>query len=166
MFLSSSIGVSYSAQRGFLMPLALFVIVVLGGLTVVAAKEASQSIDSYILGSISTQAFYAAETGAQAGLYFLLNETKDRQNVDLFCAAMNVSLPMSSSVELDGFGGCTIAVSCSCRYENNTVCDGTSSANYTGASATSHSFYAIDSQSQCGTGDVIAQRRVEVGASL
>ena len=149
-------------QRGFLMPLALFIIVVLGGMVVVVTKKVSQSTHSYILGGVSIQTFYAAESGAQAGLHTLLHMDTDRQLADARCAAMSISQVLN----VDGLKNCTVTVSCSCRYENNTVCDSNNSANYLGVSGISNSFYAINSQAQCGASDIVSQHRIEVGVSL
>lgn len=149
-------------QQGFLIPLALFIIVVLGGLAVMVAKQTAQSSHSFIVDAISTQTFYAAESGAQAGLHELFYVDTDRQLVDGRCATLTISQTLSA----DGLRQCVVTVSCTCRYENNTSCDHNNSANYLGLSGISHSFYTIDSTAQCGTGDTIARHAIEVGASL
>jgi len=56
-----------SKQQGFLLPVALFIIVVIGGLALMVSKKVSESTATYIISGVSTQAFYAAESGAQAG---------------------------------------------------------------------------------------------------
>jgi MSHA biogenesis protein MshP len=149
-------------QQGFLLPVALFIIVVLGGMTLMVSKKVSQSTSSYILEGISMQTFYAAESGAQAGLHELFFSDADRQLVDGRCAAMNIS----QVLDVDGLKNCTVTVSCVCAYENGASCDATSSANYLGLSGITNSFYTLDSSAQCGTSPVLSQHKIEVGASL
>lgn len=153
---------AYKRQRGFLLPLALFIIVVLGGTAIIVAKKVAQSTSSYILDGISIQTFYAAESGAQAGLHNLFFTDTDRQLVDGRCAVMNIS----QTLNVDGLKNCTVTVSCSCIYENNTACDSANSANYLGVSGVSHSFYAIESNAQCGVEPIVSQHTIEVGSSL
>lgn len=149
-------------QRGFLLPLALFIIVVLGGMTIIISKKVSQSTESYLLNGISVQAFYAAESGAQAGLHELFFLDTDRQLVDGRCAVMNISRTLNA----DGVRNCAVTVSCICRYENNTFCDHNNSANYLTGTGVTNSFYAIDSHAECGTDGFLSQHRIEVGAGL
>ncbi|ODS23191.1 hypothetical protein AB835_10135 [Candidatus Endobugula sertula] len=160
--MSRDIACKLKFQHGFLLPLALFIIVVLGGMAIIVSKKVSQSSSSYILDGISVQTFYAAESGAQAGLHHLFFSDTDRQLVDGRCAAMNISQTLYS----DGLKNCVVAVSCSCTYENNTICDSTNSANYLGVSGISNSFYVINSHAQCGVEPVMSLHNIEVGASL
>ena len=152
----------HNKQQGFLMPVALFIIVVMGGMALMVSKKVSESTASYITAGISTQAFYAAESGAQAGMHELFFADTDRQLVDARCSAMDISQALS----VQGLKNCTVVVSCSCNYENGNSCDETNSANYLGLSGISNSFYTIDAQSSCGASPVISQHRIEVGASL
>ena len=149
-------------QRGFLLPLALFIIVVLGGMTIIISKKVSQSTESYLLNGVSVQAFYAAESGAQAGLHELFFLDTDRQLVDGRCMAMNITRTLDAT----GINNCIVTVSCTCRYEDNTLCDNNDSANYLGVSGIGHSFYTIDSHAQCGTDGFLSQHRIEAGAGL
>jgi MSHA biogenesis protein MshP len=152
----------YRKQQGFLLPVALFIIVVLGGMSLMVSKKVSQSTSSYILDGISMQTFYAAESGAQAGLHALFFSDTDRQLVDGRCAAMNISQVLN----VEGLKNCTVTVSCVCSYENGASCDATNSANYLGLSGISNSFYTLDSSAQCGASPVLSQHQIEVGASL
>ncbi len=149
-------------QSGFLLPVALFVMVVVGGMVLMMSKQVSQSASSDILNSISTQAFYAAESGAQAGMHELFFNDNDRQLVDGRCAALTISEVLNRQ----GLENCEITVVCECRYENGVACDSNNSANYLGLSSVDHSFYTINSHAQCGVSPVISQHRIEVGASL
>lgn len=159
---SKLIGKTPHKQQGFLLPLALFIIVVLGGTAVIVSQKVSQSTASYILDAISTQTFYAAESGAQAGLHTLFFTDTDRQLADGRCAAMNINQLLNS----DGLKNCTVVVSCACHYENGSTCDAANAANYLGISGVTNSFYVIDSQAQCGVEPTISEHRIEVGASL
>lgn len=153
---------SLSRQQGFLLPVALFIIVVLGGAAVMVSKKVAHSANSYLLNSISTQTFYAAESGVQVGLHELFFLDTDRQLVDGRCAVMNISQVLN----VDGLKNCTVVVACTCNYENANACDETNSANYLGLTGVSHSFYTIESTAQCGDEPLIATHKVEVGASL
>jgi MSHA biogenesis protein MshP len=149
-------------QQGFLLPLALFIIVVLGSMSLVVSKKVAQSSSSYVLNGISVQTFYAAESGAQAGLHELFFLDTDRQLVDGRCEAMAIS----RTLNVDGLKNCTVTVACACHYENGDVCDQTDSTHYLGISGISHSFYTIDSAAQCGVAPMLAKHKIEVGASL
>jgi MSHA biogenesis protein MshP len=149
-------------QQGFLLPVALFIIVVIGGLALMVSKKVSESTATYIISGISTQAFYAAESGAQAGLHELFFLDTDRQLVDGRCAAMAISQVLS----VEGLDNCTVVVSCTCNYENASGCDESNSANYLGLSGISNSFYTLAAQSSCGAAPALSQHRIEVGATL
>ncbi len=153
---------SIKKQGGFLLPVALFIIVVLGGMAIMVSKKVSQSTSSYILDGISIQTFYAAESGAQAGLHHLFFLDTDRQLVDGRCVSMSIS----QTLNVDGLKNCTVTVSCQCRYQNGNSCNSSNSANYLGLSGVTNSFYTVDSSAQCGSTPVISQHRIEVGASL
>ena len=152
----------YRRQQGFLLPLALFIIVVLGSMSLVVSKKVAQSASSYVINGISVQTFYAAESGAQAGLHELFFLDTDRQLVDGRCELTSIS----RSLNVEGLKNCTVVVSCACHYENGAVCDETNSANYLGISGISNSFYTIESTAQCGVDPMVAKHRIEVGASL
>lgn len=149
-------------QSGFLMPVALFIIVVLGAMAILVSKKVSESHASYVMSGLSTQAFYAAESGAQAGLNALYFLDNDRQQVDGRCAAMAIAETLS----VEGLNNCRITVSCTCHYENGNRCDAINSANYLGLTDVSNSFYTITARAECGVAPVLSHHRIEVGASL
>ncbi|MGS2717651.1 pilus assembly PilX N-terminal domain-containing protein [Eionea flava] len=154
--------VSVNKQSGFLMPVALFIIIVLGAMAILVSKKVSESASSYVSAGLSTQTFYAAESGAQAGLNALYFLDNDRQLVDGRCAAMAISETLSAI----GLENCTVAVSCTCHYQNGNSCDSTNSANYLGLTGVTNSFYTISSRAQCGVEPTLSHHRIEVGASL
>jgi MSHA biogenesis protein MshP len=153
---------TFNKQAGFLLPVALFIIVVLGGMALIVSKKISQSASSYVTAGLSTQAFYGAESGAQAGLHELFFVDDDRQLVDGRCAAMAISQPLFG----DGLRHCSVTVSCTCNYENGNSCDDNNSANYLGLTGVSNSFYTLNARAECGVEPTIAHHLIEVGASL
>jgi MSHA biogenesis protein MshP len=155
----------HKSQKGFLLPVALFLIVVLGGMAIIISKKISQSTSTYLLNSISAQTFYAAESGAQAGLHELFYADKDRQLADGRCAAMNIS----QTLNLEGLKNCAVSVSCQCHYENGSICEHNNNENNLAISATVHSFYSfysLDSVAQCGVEPVVSYYRMKFGVSL
>ena len=144
------------------MPLALFILIAIGGMVVIAVNNTSQVSQSYVLDAVSAQAFYAAESGAQAGMSALFLSDTVRQSVDTRCAAMAIAQTLNA----EGLQNCSVSVSCVCRYETNAVCDAANASNYDGANGVIYSFYTVTSASQCGAGELISQHSVEVGSSL
>lgn len=153
---------SLRKQSGFLMPVALFIIIVLGAMAILVSKKVSESASSYVSAGLSTQTFYAAESGAQAGLNALYFLDDDRQLVDGRCAVMAISETLSAV----GLDNCRVTVSCTCHYENGDSCDNSNSANYLGLTSITNSFYTISSRAECGTAPTLSHHRIEVGASL
>jgi len=149
-------------QAGFLMPVALFIIIVLGGLALIVSKKVSQSASSYVTAGLSTQAFYGAESVAQAGLHTLFFLDVDRQLVDGRCSSMAISQVLSG----DGLHNCRVTVTCSCHYEDGSSCDENNSANYLGLTGVSNSLYTLSARAECGVEPTIAHHLIEVGASL
>ena len=149
-------------QRGFLLPLALFIMLVVATMAVMLTKKLAQTSDSYIIDGLSIQAFYAAETGGQLAMHELFFADTQRLSVDGRCVAMSISQTLSGV----GLNNCTITVSCNCVYEDNTSCDITDADNYSGAAGVINSFYTINSRSQCGVGNTISQHHIEIGAGL
>jgi len=153
---------TFKKEAGFLLPVALFVIVVLGGMGLIVSKKISESASSYVTAGLSTQAFYAAESGAQAGLHELFFVDVDRQLVDGRCASMAISQALSG----DGLRHCSVVVSCTCNYENGNSCDANDNANYLGLSGVTNSFYTLNARAECGVEPTISNHLIEVGASL
>ena len=136
-------------QQGFLIPLALFIVIVLGFLALAISRMGVQTQLSSAQELVSTQAFYAAESGAQAGMQQLFfPDDTDRVAVGARCAAMNLSPAIDAA---PGLGGCTVTVTCSCDN-----CAANAPTNY----------YTITSVGTCGSGVTSANRRIRVGAYL
>lgn len=155
----------YLKQQGFLLPLALFILVVMGALALTISRTSVQTQWAGIQEFTNIQAFYAAESGAQRGMQALFLTNTTRQATDASCAAMSISPDFSA---IDGLKICTAQVTCSCRYRDNSTCNSTVAANYSTAAAIglTKSFYTITSQGACGEQQFRSVRTIQVGAFL
>ncbi len=136
-------------QRGFLIPLALFIVVVMGFLALAISRTSVQTHLSSAQELVSAQAFYAAESGAQAGMHQLFwNSGDDVLVVNGNCSGMNISPDMAGA---PGLRGCDVSVSCDCTH-----CSATAPV----------SFYTITSVGTCGGGSTRATRTIRVGSYL
>lgn len=152
-------------QRGFLLPLALFILVVMGVLALTISRTSIQTQTSGIREFTNIQAFYAAESGAQRGMQILFFNNATRQTTDAACAVMTINHNFSG---IDGLGICTAQVSCICRYQDNTSCNAGVAVNYaaTAAPGVVRSFYTLTSVGSCGQQQFRAERTIQVGAFL
>lgn len=162
-------------QQGFLLPLALFIVVVMGLFALVLSRNTIQTNSSAVQEAISTQAFYAAESGAQLGMQNLFfPDASLRQQVDQRCVNLATTpIVRNYSVgggvnDIPGLNACNITVRCNCLYQNNNVCDPSSATNYspTNSAALLTSFYKITSQATCGSGNLRSVRTIEAGSFL
>jgi MSHA biogenesis protein MshP len=153
----------YQSQRGFLLPLALFIVVVMGALALTISRTSIQTQTSSIQEFTSMQAFYAAESGAQRGMQALFLSITTRQASDQACATMAIAENFSG---VNGLKMCTATVSCTCIYQNNSPCAAGVGANYllTSPVGVTKSFYTLRSSGVCGHDQYRAQRVIEVGA--
>ena len=126
-------------QRGFLLPVAVFTLVVMSAFAIGLWRSTVQTSTSISQELLTTQALYAAETGAQVAAGKLLFDT-DQSQAEAECNAMPMTLTYSS----DGLSQCSTNVSCS------------------GASGV----YKVVSESSCGSGDISAARTVEISVSV
>jgi len=165
---SIHINKSPKQQQGFLLPLAIFIVVVMGIFALVLSRNTIQSATSATQEAVSTQAFYAAESGAQRGmqtLFFDTTQALTRQAVDGRCVA-------PSKIYADavpGLSNCSTVVECRCQYQDAaSTCAPANSANYTAAAPVNNltSFYTIISTATCGAGTLRAERIIEVGSFL
>ncbi len=154
---------SSAHQRGFLLPLALFILVVMAALAVTISRTATQTQTSSVQEFTNIQSIYAAESGAQRGMQALFLNTTTRQATDAACASMaiNHNFPGVSGLQI-----CTATVNCVCRYRDNTACNSGSAANYatTAAVGVTVSFYTLTSVGVCGSQQFRASRTVQVGS--
>lgn len=130
-------------QRGFLMPLTLFLVVAAAALAVAMSRAGGTGAVSTTQQSLSAQALYAADSGAQYALHRLLWNSADRTEVDNRCAALHGS---SLTFDTVGLAGCRASFRC------GVAADSSGSANY----------YTIDSAATCGGGQLMAAREISV----
>lgn len=154
---------AYQKQRGFLMPLALFILVVIGVLALTISRTSIQTQTSSIQEFTNVQAFYAAESGAQRGMQELFLSITTRQDTDQACADMVINHNFAG---VNGLKICTATVICTCVYQNNNACAPGVGANYelTSAAGVTKSFYTLRSNGACGQDQYRAERIIEVGA--
>ncbi len=152
-------------QAGFLIPLALFILVVMGALAITISRTSTQTQTSAIQEFTNIQAFYAAESGAQRGMQALFLGNATRQVTDAACANMALAPNFSA---INGLRICTAQVNCRCIYRNATACNAGNAANYleNAPVGVSKSFYTITSRGRCGEQQFRAERTIEVSAFL
>lgn len=165
MFPDSRIKCSSNAQRGFLLPLALFILVVMGVLALAISRTSTQTQISGVQELTNVQSFYAAESGAQRGMQALFLSNTTRRATDASCAAMAIN---HNFANVNGLKICTAQVTCSCRYRNDTLCNASIAANYlaTVPPEVAKSFYTVTSVGACGPDYFRSVRTIQVGAYL
>jgi MSHA biogenesis protein MshP len=135
-------------QRGFLLPLALFILVVMGVLALTISRTSIQTQTSGIQEMMNVQAFYAAESGAQRGMQQLFSpgSIPTRDDVDSKCNGWS----QTYSFTANGLKACTAEVDCVLTKDANDI----------------RSFYTIASIGRCGKDNFRAERTIEVGAHM
>jgi MSHA biogenesis protein MshP len=155
----------FKKQQGFLIPLALFILVVMSLFALVLSRNTIQTSTSATLEMISVQAFYAAESGGQRGMQVLFfPDPSSRQAVDTRC----VALSNTYTYTVAGLNNCSATVTCNCLYSDNSACAPAAASNYSTSAATGKliSFYKISSVATCGNGNLRAVRTIEAGSFL
>lgn len=165
MFPKRQVAAAINTQRGFLLPLALFIIVVMGVLALTISRTSIQSQTAVVQELMNLQSFYAAESGAQRGMKAIFFDVAGRQAADAACTNMNIN---PSYAGVDGLNACTVVVTCTCRYQNGNACAPGIAANYVPEASVDllKSFYTINSIGGCGEQEYRAERRIQVGAFL
>ncbi|MDG9670196.1 hypothetical protein ONV78_20835 [Hahella sp. CR1] len=125
-------------QAGLGLPAALFVIVILGLLVVAITELERSTAEGVSMDILSTRAFYAAETGAQAALGRLFPAGGADNNCSVGFPDLNFTA--------DGLTGCSASVVC--------LTD----------SAGGDDYFTLRSTGSCGGGDETASRTIEVRA--
>lgn len=152
-------------QQGFLIPLAIFILVVMSMFALTVSRSNIQLSSSTSLELTTLQAFYAAESGGYRGMQTLFfPDASSRNGVDTRCAALNTT----HNFVVNGLAGCSAVVTCTCVYTDNTVCAPGTAANYLLSTPTGQftSFYRITSVATCGTGNFRSVRTIDTGAML
>lgn len=148
MYPDRSLVKSLRKQRGFLIPLSLFIVVAMGFLALVVSRTATQTNQSFTQELMGVQAFYAAESGAQRGMQALFYGMSLRAAVNANCMNLNQNYSFAG---VNGLQLCSAQVSCSCDS-----CLPVNSASY----------YTITSVGSCGSGPLSAQRTISVGSFM
>lgn len=126
-------------QRGFLLPVALFIIVVMGFASLALWRTTAQTSTASVQELLSSQAFYAAESGIQSGLSELFYpNANNRPQADNRCANLDQSLDFSG---VSGLNLCSVEVDCN---------------------LTEPGFYQLSAAGECSSGPTRAQRTLEV----
>lgn len=137
----------YAAQRrqqGFLMPLALFILVGMAALALAMSRISSNTFVGVTQESISVQAFYAADSGAAYAMHRLLFNAASSVDVDGRCNALNGG---TLNLNAPGLQNCSAALTCA-----------------KAGSLNGDEVYTLRSAARCGSGTLTAERVVEVGA--
>lgn len=132
-------------QQGFLIPLALFILVVMGVLALAISRTSIQTQASAIQEFTNIQAFYAAESGAQRAMQDLFSDST-RAEINNNCAGLN----KIHSFTVDGLNACTAEFSCTFVVDADNI----------------RSFYTITSVGSCGAGQYRAERTIQVGSFM
>jgi MSHA biogenesis protein MshP len=138
---------SPSAQRGFLLPVAVFILVVMSVAALALWRSSIQTSRATVQELISAQALYAAESGAQAGVGQVL-ASANRTTANAVCDALN----LSQAYSVTGLQRCSAQVSCRVILNPPSPSD-------------TSSVYEVISQGRCGT-SVTAERSIMVAAYL
>jgi MSHA biogenesis protein MshP len=135
-------------QRGFLLPLALFILVVMGALALTISRTSIQTQTSSIQELMNVQAFYAGESGAQQGMQelFFHSDIK-RLSVNDRCTNLDEKI---INFTANGLKTCTAEVDCAFTIDEEGI----------------RSFYTITSIGRCGEGQYRAERTIEVGSFI
>ncbi len=145
MFRSSPPG--FHSSKGFLIPVAAIIVVGIAVLATSITRITSQSSQASITEGIALQAFYAAESGAYYGMNQLMFNVTARAVSDTNCVTLNGSV---INFTANGLQSCSATVTC--------VADT--------VGGDPRSFYTIRSSATCGSGDIFAERIVEVSSFL
>ncbi len=137
-------------QKGFMIPLALFIIIALSALALALTKMNSQASTSVVIEGVSLQAFFSAETGAQYAMHQLLFNVTNRSAADTNCTNMPATISGFPHVSAIGLQNCSVSISCS----------------RASVSGNPTSFYTIQSTGICGSGVLTAERTIEVNAYM
>ena len=137
-------------QQGFLLPVAAFILVVIGGFALTLSRTTSQTAIAVPQEVLSVNAFYAADSAAQYALNQLFYSTAaavTRASADTGCNSVDGAGLTFAPAALSN---CTVALSCAIA---NDAGDTTS-------------FYTVISAASCSVGANVAERSVQVSAFM
>lgn len=158
-------------QQGFLIPLAIFILVVMSMFGLVLSRNTNLTAASPTLELMTLQAFYAAESGSYRGMkHLFFPDASTRNGVDIRCGELNTTHPwnLPHDFTVDGLKLCTAVVTCTCAYTDESPCVPGTAANYLPSTPVGQltSFYTIESVATCGSGNFRAVRTIETGAMM
>ena len=78
-----------SQQRGFLLPLSLFLVIAAASLVLAINQMVAGSRSSAVLAALNAQALYSAEAGMQSALSQLYFDASTQAEVDTRCASVD-----------------------------------------------------------------------------
>lgn len=141
----------YRKQQGFLVPLALFILVGMLALALAASRLTGQSGISATLELLSTQAFYTAESGGQLAMHRLFFNATTPAQTDAQCTAMANAADPANTINFSapGLQACFTELNCTITNSSPTI-----------------SFYTITSNANCGNGDLSAQRSIHISTFM
>lgn len=154
-------------QKGFLIPLAIFILLVMSMYALTVSRSTVQTSNSTTLELSTLQTFYAAESGNYLGMQALFfPSSTSRNGVDHRCLALKTT-PVTHSFSVTGLEGCSAVVTCACVYADESDCNDATAINYSAPPAgKGTSFYKITSAATCGSGNFRAVRTIDTGAMM
>lgn len=156
---------SMHKQKGFLIPLAVFILVVMSMFALTVSRSTVQATSSTSLELMTLQAFYAAESGSYRGMQTLFfPDPSSRMDVDTRCINLNAT----HNFVITGLKMCSAVVTCACVYTDTSSCSPGTPANYLPSTPYGQltSFYKLTSVATCGSGNFRSVRTVETGAMM
>lgn len=138
-------------QTGFLLPVAIFLVVGIAAMAIGVSRLSSQAGTSTFREGVAMQALYAAESGMQWGMNQLLFPDSDRATATSNCASIADPDPLQAELNfsIPGLQGCSVNVSCSSEEGTEPV-----------------TFYTLVSAASCGGGELLAERTVRATAYI
>ena len=156
---------NYRKDHGYLLPLALLLMVITSGVALLMLRQASHTTTSEVLSLMALHSTYTAEAAAELAanqLYFIGGAPAlNRQQVDSQCTTLT-----NNPTRL--LNQCTVTLTCECHYEDHTLCDSSNAGYYDGTYGVDSSFYRIISEARCGSGfaqGVYRHERIEKALS-
>lgn len=142
--------INIRAQRGFLIPVALVIVVGLSALAIAISSLSAQSQSSAFREVISAQSFYAAETGSQYAmnqLFYSVGADPSRSSVTAACASL---LGVFINLNSVGLQNCRVGLSCTSSNDPSNT----------------KSFFTVVSSAQCGSGELRTERSIQASAYI
>ncbi|MBX2807476.1 MAG: hypothetical protein KTR20_02505 [Cellvibrionaceae bacterium] len=147
-------------QRGYLLPLALLLLLSMSVMAAFMARQLALARSVSLVDTFAAQAFYAADSGSQWGLYTLLTSDAHQQPMSRRCANLSLVKHFAAA----GLSQCELVVSCVCVYQDGGVCGAASARGDHNVSEAAQSIYRISSVASCGRGAYLARRQQVVNA--